>query len=304
MKLLLTGANGFLGQHLCLYLQQQGFDVLAVSRGASRLPELFRGRYIATDLSDQPAVQMLFEAEQPDVVIHTAAMSKPDECQQHQDACLLQNVQVTANLLEAAALLRQPPQFIFISTDFVFGEHGPHAETDEPAPLNFYGFSKLQAEQLVQQSGLAYAIVRPVFIYGPIWPGLRPSFLHWVQAKLQQHETIQIVSDQLRTPTFVMDICAAITQIICRKAGGIFHIAGNDRLSPYDMAVTTAETLGLDASLIRNVTSESFKEPVTRAKRSGLTTRRAQQELDFQPTPFRTGVSLTFHIPQPYAHPA
>lgn len=304
MKILLTGANGFLGQHLCLYLAEKGFAVSALSRGAARIPATFPFDYYSVELTDEAAVRQLVNAIQPDVVIHAAAKSKPDECQEHQDECLLHNVQATAYLLHASAALQQQPHFIFISTDFVFGENGPHAETDEPAPLNFYGQSKLMAEKLVLNSGLPAAIVRPVFIYGPVWPGLRGSFLHWVQQQLQRNEAIKVVSDQVRTPTFVTDICRSIAQIIAQKAKGFFHIAGDDRISPYDMAVATATNLGLDAALITKVTSDTFKEPVIRAKRSGLTTMRARQELGFVPTPFTKGLELTFHPILPYAYSA
>ncbi|MFX8685162.1 sugar nucleotide-binding protein, partial [Acinetobacter baumannii] len=71
--------------------------------------------------------------------------------------------------------------FMYISTDFIFGENGPHDENETPAPLNFYGESKLMAEQLVKTMKQHYTIVRPVFIYGPSYGNMRPSFLHWVK---------------------------------------------------------------------------------------------------------------------------
>lgn len=233
----------------------------------------------------------------PDVIVHTAAMSKPDECNKDKEECLRQNVAATQYLLEASRALQKPPtQFIYISTDFIFGENGPHSEDDAPGPLNFYGESKLLAEECVIKSGIHYSIVRPVFIYGPSYNDMRPTFLHWVKNNLEQGQKIKVVSDQKRTPTYVMDICSGIETIISKGLKGAYHLAGKDVLSPYQMAVTAANVLRLDAALIENVTSETFTEPVKRAKHSGLKIDKAQNEFSYKPVSFEEGVKLTFNI--------
>ncbi len=294
MKILITGANGFLGQYLCTSLANKGFEVVATSRGDCRIANLSGIKYQSVDVTKKSAVIKILQDEQPDVVIHNAAMSKPDECQNNQSECLLQNVEATKFLVEGSQLLNT--HFIYISTDFVFGENGPHDEAATPAPLNFYGDSKLQAEHLVQQSGLPFAIVRPVFIYGQLLPSTKPTFIHWVQQNLEKGKPIKVVNDQQRTPTFVADICDGIFAIINQKAQGIFHLAGKDIVSPYAMAVTVATVLGLDASLIEPVTSETFIEPVKRAKRSGLKIDKARQILGYNPVGFEEGVRLSFGV--------
>ena len=293
--MLITGANGFLGQHLTLYLADKGYDIYACSRGESRIPSKVPYTYFPVDLTDSPAVAQLVAAVKPDVLVHTAANSKPDDCHINRESCLLQNVEATKYLLQALKEHTPGAKFIYVSTDFVFGENGPHAEDDEKGPLNFYGESKLLAEQAVQSSGLAYAVVRPVFIYGPVWNGVRSTFLHWVKNNLQQGKAIKVVSDQLRTPTFVTDICKGIEAIVTLQQQGVFHLAGKDLLSPYNMAVDVASFLHLDAALIENVTSETFIEPVQRAKRSGLSIAKAKQLLQYDPVDFATGVALTFN---------
>jgi dTDP-4-dehydrorhamnose reductase len=293
-KVLVTGANGFLAQHLCLFLASKNFDVIAVSRGECRMPRKENFQYYSLDLTDEAAVHEILHATNPDIIIHAAAMSKPDECDNNKDECLKQNVEVTKYLLQKTA--HNQPHFIYISTDFVFGENGPHSEEDETAPLNFYGESKLLAEKLVLENRLNNSIVRPVFIYGEIWEGLRPTFLHWVKNNLENGKKIKVVSDQQRTPTFVLDICKGIETLAQQEKQGIYHLAGKDILSPYQMAVATAKILRLDENLIEEVTSATFPEPVKRAKKSGLKIDKAMKELNYQPVSFEEGIMRTFNL--------
>jgi len=291
MKIIVTGANGFTGQHLCITLANKGFEVHALGRGAQRIAVHNQMSYHAIELTNVRSLMRVFESVCPDVVIHTAAMSKPDECDQNRDACLLNNVEVTRYLLEASRHF--PVHFIHLSTDFIFGENGPHREDDEPAPLNFYGESKLMAEKLVQESGVSNTIIRPVFIYGPVWEGQRPSFIHWVKNKLTAGESIKVVTDQQRTPTYVYDLCNGIEQILMFKKQGVYHLAGKDILSPYEMALTVAKLIGVDTKLIIPVTSAEFPEPVKRAKKSGLKIDKAIAELNYAPHSFEEAVRLS-----------
>ncbi len=295
MRILITGVNGFLGQHLHFYLTKRGHTVFGAGRGVCRLREDIGKQYQSLDLTDAVAVATVVNNIQPDIIIHTAAISKPDECETNRPHCLLHNVEATKHLLNAhAATKANEKLFIFTSTDFIFGENGPHNEDDIPSPLNFYGGSKLLAEEAVKNSGLDHAIVRPVFIYGEAWEGLRPSFLHWVKNSLEAGKHIKVVADQWRTPTFVQDICRGIRNIILRQKKGAYHLAGKDILSPFQMAVKTAQVLGLDETLIEPVTADTFPEPVKRAKRSGLHINKAIKELKYDPVSFSEGVQRSF----------
>jgi len=292
MKILITGANGFLAQHLCLFLADKGFQVIAVSRGERKIPSNEQISYYNLELTNVSLVGGFVKYHQPDVIIHAAAMSKPDDCNNNKDECILQNVTVTEQLVKLANDIQA--HFIYISTDFIFGENGPHAEDNEPDPLNFYGASKLLAEKSVTNNLKNYTIVRPVFIYGATWNGIRSSFIQWVQNSLEAGKAIKVVSDQQRTPTFVLDICWGIFQIIERKKYGVYHLAGKDICSPYDMAVTVAKVLKLNSNLILEVTSDTFPEPVRRAKKSGLKIDKAIAELNYQPHSFEDGVRKSF----------
>ena len=293
MKVFITGANGFLGQHLSIYMHNNKYEVYAVSRGENKIPDA-KISYFNLELTNKELVIAMITTIRPDVIIHTAAMSKPDECHLNRETCLLNNVTVTEYLLEAAKQVSA--RFIYISTDFVFGEGGPHSELSVPDPLNFYGESKLMAENLVKNSGLHQNIVIPVFIYGALWEGLRPSFIHWVKKKLESKQSIKVVIDQHRTPTFVLDICKGIDLLIQNNTYESFHFAGSEMISPYDMAITVARIAKLDRSLIEPVTADLFPEMVRRAKKSGLLIDKAINLLGYQPHKFEDGVKLSFAI--------
>lgn len=291
MKVLITGANGFLGQHLSLYMHKEQYDVSAISRGEKRipLPEL---PFYSVDLTDKMQVFAIINKIKPETIIHTAAISKPDECYSDREACLLNNVTATQNLVDAAKNVSA--RFIHFSTDFIFGEGGPHAENTPPNPLNFYGESKLMAERIVQNSGLEKNIVRPVFIYGAHWEGMRPSFIQWVKQNLEANRPIKVVTDQKRTPTYVGDICKGIDLLLHSRSAETFHFAGSDIISPFEMALTVAKVLDLPKDLILPVTADTFPEIVKRAKDSGLTIENAKNILGYRPLSFEEGVSMSF----------
>jgi len=292
MKIFITGANGFLGQHLAIFLASHNFEVIASSRNNSAFTNYPTIQYLNLELTEPKAVMQVLQKFQPNFVIHAAAMSKPDVCDIEREKCILSNVFATEYLVKAANAVGA--KVIYVSTDFVFGEGGPHAEIDVPAPLNFYGKSKLLAEQIVQSNSLDNAIMRPVFIYGQFRPGMKPTFLHWVKNNLSQGKKIKVVSDQFRNPTYVKDLCKGIAAMIQKNVTGIYHLAGSEIISPYQMAFTVADILNLDKDLIENVTSETFHEPIVRAKKSGLIFAKAQLELGYQPISFTEGVRLSF----------
>jgi len=267
--------------------------VIATSRNESRLPTYNNLTYYNIELTDVSNVENLFDLTRPDAVIHTAAMSKPDDCAANPSLCSANNIEATGHLLEAATKLGTQ-HFVYLSTDFIFGEGGPHAEDDAPAPLNLYGASKLEAEALINAATIKTTIVRPVFMYGPVWENLRPSFIQWVAGKLKNVEPIKVVTDQARTPTYIGDLCWGIQKIINEKVPGTFHLAGKDIVSPYDMAVAVAKHLNLPLGLIEPVTASTFPEPVKRAQRSGLKIDKAVSMLGYAPHSFSEALQKCF----------
>ena len=295
MTVIITGANGFLGHYLCKQLLEKKINVVATGKGACRLP--FTGEegftYVEMDFTDAFSVHDVFEKYQPSVVVHAGAMSKPDECEENQWEAYTINVEGTVTLLVNAEAFNS--FFVFVSTDFVFdGEKGMYSETDIPAnPVNYYGKTKLDAEEAVQEYEKDWAIVRTVLVYGKPLAG-RTNILTVVKEKLEKGESYNVFNDQVRTPTYVEDLAAGIVAIIEKKAIGIFHLSGEDILTPYEMAVVTAEHLNLNASLVKSVIASEFIQPAKRPLRTGFDISKAKKELNYQPLLFAEGLRRTF----------
>jgi dTDP-4-dehydrorhamnose reductase len=293
MNILITGANGFLGYYLVEQLLQNGYTVVATGKGDCRLPFTNDNfLYVPMDFTDPFAVHDVFERFKPQTVVHAGAMTKPDECEQQQWQAYLVNVEGTVTTLMNAA--EQKSFFVFVSTDFVFdGVKGMYSEDDEAAPVNYYGKTKAEAEEVVREYEHDWAIVRTVMVYGkPVLS--RSNILTVVKEKLEKGETYNVFDDQLRTPTYVGDLAKGIVQIIDKKTKGIYHLCGKDVLTPFEMACKTADVLGLDRTLIKRVSAADFLQPAKRPARTGLVIDKARSVLGFEPLSFDEGLTKTF----------
>lgn len=292
MKVLITGANGLLGQHLVkMLIESTDYKINATGKGVSRLPvdSSNRYKYVSLDITDGVEVNTFIAQNDPDIIIHTAAITQVDDCEKDPVHCWNTNVTATRFLMGAAEMI--DAKFIYISTDFVFdGEAGPYIESDIPAPVNYYGSSKLGAEKSVIEAKLSWCIIRTVLVYGNILVGNRNNMVSWVQNNLSQGKSIQVVSDQLRTPTYVEDLAKGILLVIQKKAIGIYHISGDELMSPYDMALATAEYLHLDKNLIEKVDAAIFKQAGKRPAKTGFVIDKAKNELGFKPLTFKEGL--------------
>ncbi len=166
-------------------------------------------------------------------------------------------------------------------------------EDDENGPVNYYGETKLLAEKEVKEYVFEWGIVRTVLVYGHPKSG-RDNILTVVAKGLRKGETLRIFDDQLRTPTYVEDLAKAIKTIVEKRATGVFHISGEDKLSPYQMAVAVANYLSFDPILIEKIRAEDLQQPAKRPAKTGFDITKAKDELKFVPTSFSDGLKKTF----------
>jgi dTDP-4-dehydrorhamnose reductase len=291
MKILVTGSNGLLGQKLSTVLMRdEKITPILTARGNPVLP-ISRGTFAALDITDHASVDQVLKQFQPDVVINTAAMTLVDLCETQQDACWTANVTSVDHLIKGCEAIGA--HLIHVSTDFIFdGSYGPLDETAQPGPVNFYGKSKLAAEQLLQESRIPWCILRTVLVYGVTHDMGRSNIVLWVKESLEQGKKINVVNDQWRTPTLAEDLAQGCYLAAQKKATGIYNISGKDFLTPFDIATRTAAFFKLDASLINPTNSTQFKQPARRPLKTGFVIEKAKAELGYQPHSFEEGLAL------------
>ena len=291
MKILITGANGLLGQKLVELLKaENSVEVVGTGRGSNRttLPEK---QYHTMDIEQASEVMNILSMIQPDTVIHTAAMTQVDDCELNQEACDKANVEAVANIVKGCEQVGA--HLIHLSTDFIFdGSHGPLTEDETPKPVNYYGTAKLRAEEIVKQSALRWAIARTVLVYGVV-PGLqRSNIILWVKESLEQGKSLQIVDDQWRTPTLAEDLAMGCWLMAKNRSEGVFNISGADMLTPYEMALLVAHHFNLDTKYITRANSSTFSQPAKRPAKTGFIIDKAKKELGFKPRSFKEGIAI------------
>ncbi|MEY3542061.1 MAG: hypothetical protein RLZZ204_873 [Bacteroidota bacterium] len=285
-----------LGSHLAEQLSQSGHQTCATGKGECRLPShLLHANFIyqSLDITQKEAVDQIINLVQPDVIVHAAAMTQVDDCEQNMSLSYSVNVDGTRNLLESAEDVNS--RFCLISTDFVFsGASGPYSENDPTGAVNYYGQTKELAEQLVMSSRLNWSIARTVLLYGKADPSKRSNFIYWVKQNLEAGKQIKVVNDQIRTPTFIPDLAIGIGLMIEKGARGIFHLSGKDILTPYEMAILIAKHLHLNESLIEPVDASIFTQIGKRPLKTGFVINKAVKELGYDPTSFKNALSSIF----------
>jgi dTDP-4-dehydrorhamnose reductase len=290
-KILITGSNGLLGQKLVHLLASQHVEIIASARGKNRLPESDSYSYVSMDITNAEEVKSVIAAIKPTVIIHTAAMTNVDQCESEKNNCWQQNVNALEYLVEAC---REHSIFLcHVSTDFIFdGKAGPYTEEAEANPISFYGWSKYAAEKIVLNSGIKFGIARTVLVYGIAHDMSRTNIILWVKKSLEEGKTIKVVTDQWRTPTLAEDLAMGCWQIADQEAEGIFNISGKDFLTPYEMAIMTADYFDLDKSLISKADSSTFSQPAKRPARTGFDLTKSEQILGYNPHSFMEGIEI------------
>lgn len=291
MRILVTGANGLLGQKLILRLQQDPeIELIATARGRTAI-KVNRGEFHTLDITDRENVESVLRLTMPDVIIHSAAMTQVDDCEEQRDLCWKTNVDAVSYIARCCKALHI--HLVHVSTDFIFdGEDGPLDEEATPNPVNYYGESKLAAERIIQESGISWAILRTVLVYGLNSDMSRSNIVLWVKESLEQQKKIQVVNDQWRTPTLAEDLAEGCYLAARKKARGIYNISGKDLLSPYDIAIKTAEFFKLDKSLIEPTDSTTFVQPAKRPPRTGFVIDKARADLGYEPHSFDEGLAI------------
>ncbi len=245
---LLTGASGFLGKHIIAH-KPSDWKITGLYNSTPP-PTSTNATFLQVDLTNSKAVSTLFEEHQFDGVIHLAAISNANTCEQYPIESYAINVLATEQLAQHSANKNIP--FVFTSTDLVFdGEQGNYSEEDIPKPLSTYGKQKLEAEQKVRVIYPEAAICRMPLMFGTGGSFL-PSFLD----KMRSGESLNLFTDEYRS---ILGGKAAALGLIHALSNfqGLYHIGGPERVDRYTFGKWMQEAFNIpNAKLVPTLQKE------------------------------------------------
>jgi dTDP-4-dehydrorhamnose reductase len=217
-KVLVTGANGMLGQDLCPILEDSGYEVVETD-----IQNL--------DITDCSALEQVLTRENPDFVIHCAAYTNVDKAEEDLETARLINSSGTENIAKVCEKI--DATLVYISTDYVFDGNNtePYKPTDKPNPINNYGLTKLEGEIAVKNNLEKYYICRTSWLYGHHGRNFVETML-----SLADKPELKVVNDQTGCPTWTVELANAIIKIISEKPYGIYHTCGSESTTWYGFA--------------------------------------------------------------------
>lgn len=291
MRVLITGSNGLLGQKIVKLCLEKGLNFIATSKGENRNADCPSSNYLSLDITNKLEINHVFQFYYPTHVIHTAAITNVDYCEDHVEEC--ENVNVEATNLLVKASEQYKAHFQFLSTDFVFdGEKGNYAETDEVNPLSIYAKSKVDGEQIVQKISTNWSIVRTIIVYGEGNNLSRSNIVLWAKDALKSGNELTIVDDQFRAPTWADDLAWGCLEIINRNKHGIFHLSGPETMSVIDLVYRIADHFGYSKKQVKPIHSNTLNQAAKRPPRTGFDLTHSRSELDYEPLTLEKSLDL------------
>lgn len=232
MKVLVTGANGMLGQDLCPILEDMGCFVVE-----SDIDTL--------DITDEETVSVAIATIKPDVVIHSAAYTNVDKAENDLDLALKINEQGAANVARACS--QNGCVMVYISTDYVFDgtKDNPYLPEDKTNPINNYGLSKLKGEEAVKKYCEKYYIVRTSWLYGHHGKNFVETMI-----SMAENDEVKVVGDQVGCPTWTVELSNGILKLLgMQKPYGTYHVCSSGHTSWFGFAKEIFEQMGLKVNL-------------------------------------------------------
>ena len=241
MKIMLTGASGLLGAEIAGRLKTRAKE-LSIDNIILHRQSVSTG-FLSADMKTQEGLDLIADQDW-DVIIHTAAEKDPDSCEKDKYNADILNVAATKFLAEKAA--ERGAYFIYISTDYVFpGTNPPYDEDAEPAPINYYGSTKLRGEVKVLDASPSFCSLRVPILYGTA-AGVEHSALLAGSVRMLLDSKEKMVDDTIvRYPTYTGDVADAVVLLLKKRGSGIYHCSGKDKSTKYQVCVDIAHVLGL-----------------------------------------------------------
>ncbi len=259
-KILILGASGFIGAHLCQLALRSGNSVQGTFFTNNRV-QVPGCKYHKVDVREKDELTALFVEARPELVIHIAGTKDLYFCEQHPQQAAQTHVQGTKNVVDAC--LVTDSRLVYISTDCVFDGGKPfYSEDDIPNPFNQYGKMKYEGELILLESRLNMLILRTSLLFGWILPTQTSNTVMDVYESLSNNRPIQMPTVLYNTPLYVGEAASVILKAALSNLKGVFHLAGKERLNRFELARNTASEFGYSSELIHPTNQTSGIRPV------------------------------------------
>ena len=258
MRILLTGANGVLASEVIKVLNQSSHDIVKTDI------KKFKPDIKSLDICDRDGVFGCFESEKPDYVLHFAAETDVDLCQQEPAHAFSINASGTKNVALACKALGI--KLVYTSTAMVFNgnKQAPYIEIDKTDPVNVYGKSKLEGELAIRSLLKDFFIIRISWLIGS-WD-IDKKFVHNIIQQVRQgKKQIKAVNDRFGSPTFACDFAGNLLDLLSSGKYGLYHMSNKGTCSRHELAKKTVEFLGFSGKVVVNeASSNKFPLPAPR----------------------------------------
>lgn len=274
MKVLVTGAAGMLGLDLMSLLgaahEAVGVDLEQRAGERAGVPGMLQGNF---DILDEADIRYRVAEIKPEWVVHCAAYTNVDGCEKEPDKAYALNVEGSRNV--AKACWGADARMLYVSTDYVYDgrKEEPYVETDPVNPLNAYGESKLGGEREAQAVLPRALVVRTSWLFGLNGP----NFVEAILGQVGKKDELDVVADQVGSPTYTPDLADALVRLIEAGASGIVHVSNGGKCSWHEYAKRILGLAGVGGIKVNPITTAKLGRPAVRPAFSVLSNARYEE---------------------------
>jgi dTDP-4-dehydrorhamnose reductase len=294
-RIIILGAFGKVGEDIFNFLRlNTDWEVYGFARYKENLKPFWTRQHCDYDILNFKELKNHLISLSPDYIINAAAYTNVDGCEEFKSDCWKLNSDLVKLLASVCAITGS--HLIHFSTDYIFdGRMGPYSEIAQPNPINFYGKSKLSAENSIKLLDIKYTIIRTNFLFGLSKSG-KKTFVDFAIDNLSNGNPINVVDSLYSNPIITSDISEGIWRIINNNYLGVINFAGNDWISRFVIAKIIAEIGNYNFNLINKVNLNEVEFLANRPEKAGLINFKAKNKLGMNFMPIHKSIEHYFKM--------